>query len=305
VARWTERAGLPAKRLLGWMALGTSKFHQWRDRYGQVNEHNGKIPRDWWLADWEKLAILDYFDRHPLEGYRRLTFMMLDDDVVAVSPTSVYRVLAAAGRLDRHAFAPSKKGTGFVQPDGPHKHWHLDISYVNLGGTFYFLITVLDGYSRYIVHTEIRETMKEFDVEVVVQRALEKYPGEHPRIITDNGPQFMARDFKEFVRLMGLSHVRTSPYYPQSNGKLERWHGSVKRECIRPACPGSLEEALRLMASYVDAYNHVRLHSALGYITPADKLNGLEKVIFAERDRKLEEARRRRQEARQATREVA
>jgi putative transposase len=305
VARWTERAGLPGKRLLSWMGLGMSKFYQWRDRYGQVNEHNGKIPRDWWLEEWEKHSILDYFDRHPLEGYRRLTFMMLDDDVVAVSPTSVYRVLKAAGRLDRHAFAPSKKGTGFVQPDGPHQHWHLDISYVNLGGTFYFLITVLDGYSRYIVHEEIRETMKEFDAEVVVQRALEKYPGEHPRIITDNGPQFLARDFKEFIRLMGLTHVRTSPYYPQSNGKLERWHGSIKRECIRPACPGSLEEALRLVASYVDAYNHVRLHSALGYIAPADKLNGLESVIFAERDRKLEDARRRRQQARQATREVA
>lgn len=285
--------------------MGTSKFHQWRDRYGQVNAHNGKIPRDWWLEEWEKRAILDYFDRHPLEGYRRLTFMMLDDDVVAVSPTSVYRVLKAAGRLDRHRWAPSKKGTGFVQPDGPHKHWHLDISHVNLGGTFYFLITVLDGYSRYIVHTDIRENMREFDTEVVVQRALEKYPGEHPRIITDNGPQFVARDFQEFIRLMGLTHVRTSPYYPQSNGKLERWHGSVKRECIRPACPGSLEEALRLVASYVDAYNHVRLHSALGYITPADKLNGLEAVIFAERDRKLEEARLRRGQARQAMREVA
>jgi transposase InsO family protein len=231
--------------------------------------------------------------------------MMLDDDVVAISPTSVYRVLKAAGRLDRRRWAPSKKGVGFEQPHGPHQHWHLDISYLNVGGTFYFLITALDGYSRYIVHTEIRETMKEFDTEVVLQRAWERYPGEHPRIITDNGPQFVARDFKEFIRLMGLTHVRTSPYYPQSNGKLERWHGSVKRECIRPACPGSLEEALRLVASYVDAYNHVRLHSALGYITPADKLNGLETVIFAERDRKLEEARQRRQQARHATREVA
>jgi transposase InsO family protein len=192
-----------------------------------------------------------------------------------------------------------------VQPDGPHRHWHTDISYLNLAGTFYFLISVLDGYSRYIVHGEIRESMKEFDTEIVVQRALEKYPGERPRIISDNGPQFVARDFKEFVRLMGLTHVRTSPYYPQSNGKLERWHGSIKRECIRPAAPGSLPEALRLVASYVDAYNHTRLHSALGYITPADKLNGLAEVIFAERDRKLEGARQRRQQARLALRKVA
>jgi transposase InsO family protein len=305
VNHWTKRAELSARRLLGWLGLRTGKFHQWRDRYGKANEHNGLVPRDWWLEAWEKQAILAYHDRHPLEGYRRLTFMMLDDDVVAVSPSSVYRVLKAAGRLDRHRWAPSKKGTGFVQPDGPHKHWHVDISYLNLAGTFYFLISVLDGYSRYIVHWDIRETMKEFDTEVVVQRALEKYPGARPRIISDNGPQFVARDFKEFIRLMGLTHVRTSPYYPQSNGKLERWHGSVKRECIRPAAPGSLAEALRLVSSYVDDYNHARLHSALGYITPADKLNGLAEVIFAERDRKLEEARRRRQQARQGTGQVA
>lgn len=305
VNRWTDRAELPTKRLLGWLGLGTSKFYQWRQRYGKANEHNGQVPRDWWLEDWEKQAILDFHDRHPREGYRRLTFMMLDDDVVAVSPSSTYRVLKDAGRLDRHRWAPSVKGTGFVQPNRPHQHWHLDISYLNLGGTFYFLISLLDGYSRYIVHWEIRETMKELDTEIVVQRALEKYPGERPRIITDNGPQFIARDFKQFIRMMGLTHVRTSPYYPQSNGKLERWHGSIKRECIRPACPGSLDEALRLVSSYVDGYNHRRLHSALGYITPADKLNGLEQVIFAERDRKLEQARRRRQQTRQAMRKVA
>jgi transposase InsO family protein len=99
--------------------------------------------------------------------------------------------------------------------------------------------------------------------------------------------------------------VRTSPYYPQTGGKKDRWYASLKRECIRPASPGSLEEALRLVSSYVDHDNHVRLHSALGYITPADQLNGLEALIFAERDRKLDEARQRRQQARQAMREVA
>jgi len=106
--------------LLGWLDLQTSKFHDWKKRYGKVEEHNGKIPRDFWLEDWERQAILDFHDRHPLEGYRRLTFMMLDDDVVAVSPSSVYRVLKAAGRLDRRTWAPSKKGTGFVQPLAAH-----------------------------------------------------------------------------------------------------------------------------------------------------------------------------------------
>jgi transposase InsO family protein len=254
------------------------------------------------LEDWERQAILDFHDRNPLEGYRRLTFMMLDDDVVAVSPASVYRVLRAAGRLDRKWQKPSKKGTGFVQPLRPHEHWHVDISYINVQGTFYYLTSILDGASRFIVHWELRESMTERDVETIVQRALEKHPGQKPRIISDNGPQFIARDFKEFIRIVGITHVRTSPYYPQSNGKLERWHGSLKRECVRPACPASLEEARQRVAMFVEHYNHVRLHSAIGYITPADKLNGLEHVIFAERDRKLEEARERRQQARHEAR---
>jgi putative transposase len=202
-------------------------------------------------------------------------------------------------------WAPSKKGTGFVQPDGPHRHWHVDISYLNLGGTFDFLITVLDGYSRYIVHAEIRESSKEIDVETAVQRALEKYPDAKPRIISDNGPQFVAREFKSFIRILGLTHVRTAPYYPQSNGKLERWHGTVKRQCIRPSCFETVEEARQKVAEYVEHYNGCRLHSAIGYITPADKLNGLEERIFAERDRKLAEARARRQAARQAARQLA
>lgn len=302
---WTERAELPAKRLLVWLQLSTSKFHQWKDRYGKANEHNGQVPRDWWLEDWEKQAILDYHDRHPLEGYRSLTFMMLDDDVVAASPSSVYRVLKQAGRLDRKWQKTSKKGTGFVQPLKPHKHWHIDVSYINIGGTFYFLCSLLDGYSRYIVHWELRESMKEWEVETVMQRGLEKFPGEKPRIISDNGPQFIARDFKTFVRIQGMTHVRTSPYYPQSNGKLERWHGSLKRECIRPMCPATVEEAREQVQKYVDHYNHVRLHSAIEYLTPADKLNGLGPLILEDRDRKLEEARARRQQNRLMAREVA
>lgn len=301
VRYWTDRAETPAKTLLAWLELGPSKFHSWKDRYGKVNEHNGNVPRDHWLDDWEKTAIVDFHDKHPLEGYRRLTFMMLDDDIVAVSPASVYRVLKAAGRLDRQWVTASKKGTGFVQPLKPHEHWHIDISYINVDGTFYYIISVLDGCSRAIVHWELRESMTEQDVEVILQKALEKHPGEKPRIISDNGPQFIARDFKEFIRLTGVTHVRTSPYYPQSNGKLERYHGSLKRECIRPTCPASLAEARQRVATFVEHYNTVRLHSAIGYITPHDMLNGLAKTIHDDRDRKLEQARERRQLARQMT----
>ena len=111
----------------------------------------------------------------------------------------------------------------------------------------------------------------------------------------------IARDFKEFIRISGMTHVRTSPNYPQSNGKLERWHKSLKSECIRPGTPLSLEDAKRLIQEYVDRYNYVRLHSAIGYVTPNDILAGRQAGIHAERDRKLEAARQRRQLRHQAT----
>ena len=302
VRRWSERTEIAARTFILWLGLASSKFYDWRARYGQVNEHNGWIPRDFWLEEREKRAILDFHDRFPLEGYRRLTFMMLDADVGAASPSSVWRVLHQAGRLARWKGKPSSKGKGFQQPLGPHEHWHVDISYLNLAGTFYYLCSVLDGYSRYLVHWEIREAMTEAEVEIILQRAREQFPRPSPRIISDNGPQFIARDFKEFIRLCGMTHVRTSPFYPQSNGKIERWHQSLKGECVRPGVPLSIDDARRLVGRYVDHYNRVRLHSAIGYVTPLAKLEGREPQIFAERDRKLEAARRQRQLRRQEAR---
>ena len=288
---WSDKTELPVRTLVGWIGIGRAKYYQWKQRYGQVNEHNAWVPRDHWLEDWEKQSIVAYHQEHPLEGYRRLTYMMMDDDIVAVSPSSVYRVLRAAGLLRRWNGKPSTKGTGFQQPIGPHEHWHIDVAYVNICGTFYYLCSILDGFSRHIVHWDIRESMTEADVEIILQRARERFPQARPRIISDNGPQFVARDFREFIRLAGMTHVRTSPYYPQSNGKLERYHRTIKSRCIRPGVPLSLADALRLVEGFVSHYNTVRLHSAIQYIAPADKLAGRAEEILAARETKLAAAR--------------
>jgi putative transposase len=287
-------------RFLSWIGIGTSKFHDWKHRFGKVNEHNAWVPRDHWLTEDEKERLGAFARQNPLEGYRRLTFMMLDANVVACSPASVYRVLKRAGLLAGQTPTPTKKGTGFVQPLQPHEHWHVDVSYLNIAGTFYFLCGILDGCSRFIVHWEIREKMEEKDVETIIQRARETYPGVRPRLITDNGSQFIAKDFKEFIRIAGMTHVKTSPYYPQSNGKIERWHKTLKGDCIRVKVPLSLDDARRIVADYVAYYNNVRLHSAIGYVTPRDRLEGRHQQIGAERDRKLVEARERRKQLRGA-----
>jgi putative transposase len=291
---WGDKTEIGVGRFLGWIQLGTSKFYDWQHRYGKVNEHNAWVPRDHWLTEEEKHRIIAFAYDHPLDGYRRQTFMMLDADVVAASPTSVWRVLHQAGLLARVNGKPSRKGTGFVQPLRAHQHWHVDVSYLNIAGTFYFLCSILDGYSRFLVHWEIREKMAEGDVETIIQRAREKYPNERPRIISDNGPQFIAKDFQEFIRICGMTHVKTSPYYPQSNGKIERFHRTLKGDCIRTQTPLSLEDARRLVTNYVAHYNDIRLHSAIGYIAPKDMLEGRANEIFAARDRKLAEARERR-----------
>lgn len=296
---WSEKTEIGAGRFINWLGVAASKFYSWRKRYGLVNEHNGWVPRDFWLEEWEKKAIIEFHLKNPLEGYRRLTFMMLDADVAAVSPSSVWRVLGQAGLLKKWNGRESRKGTGFEQPLEPHQHWHIDVSYINICGTFYYLCSVLDGCSRSIVHWDLRESMTEANIEIILQSAKEKFPEARPRIISDNGPQFIARDFKEFIRISGMTHVRTAPYYPQSNGKIERWHQSIKKECIRPGTPLTADDARRLIACWVNHYNTVRLHSAFGFVTPADMLAGRQSEIHAARDRKLEQARQQRQLCRQ------
>ncbi len=287
---YSNRTGLPISRLITLVGISRQRFYQWRKRYGQNNHHNALAPRDFWLEEWEKKAICDFHFKHRDNGYRRLTYMMLDADIVAVSPSSVYRVLKKADLLHAWNREKSKKGTGFKQPSAPHHHWHVDVSYINICGTFYYFCGLLDGYSRSIVHWEIRESMKESEIEIIIQRAREKSPDATPRIISDNGPQFVALDFRKFIRQMGMTHVRTSPYYPQSNGKIERFHKSLKQECIRPKTPLSLDDARRIVGEFIEHYNGERLHSALGYITPKDKLEGRSEAIFLERKRKLQKA---------------
>jgi hypothetical protein len=181
---------------------------------------------------------------------------------------------------------PSKKGTGFAQPLAVHQHWHIDASYLNIGGTFYYLCSILDGFSRYIVNWDIRESMTEADIEIILQGAKEKHPEARPRIISDNGPQFIAKDFKEFIRISGMTHVRTSPF---DRNRTERSSGGTNRS--RGSASGGARRCRSMMCGVwcrvTLTTTNVRLNSATGYITPEDMLAGRHQEIHAERDRKL------------------
>ena len=223
---------------------------------------------------------------------------MIDADIVYVSASTTYRVLLSAGILFGEPQRKSKKGKGFKQPSRVHSHWHIDITYIKIKGVFYYLVLVLDGYSRYIVSWDLREKMEERDIEVVMQKGREKFPGAKPRIISDNGSQFISKEFRIFISRTGMSHVRTSVNYPQANGKLERSNKTVK-EYLKTMYIADFEDGKRILGGFINYYNDERLHSAIGYVAPLAKLEGREKTIFAERERKLEGARLERAKVRQ------
>ena len=179
------------------------------------------------LTPEERAAVIAYASDHRELGYRRLAYQMLDEGVAALRPSTVYHLLREAdliGRWKRPAVPAHRRG--FRQPDRPHEQWHTDIAYLNIMGSQYFLISVLDGFSRAIVHHEIRTRMETTDVEIVIQRALDSLPGDapRPRLISDNGSQYVSGQFKAFLRESGCAHSKARVRHPQSNGKIERWH---------------------------------------------------------------------------------
>lgn len=293
----SPKIDLPVKMMLGLIGISVSKFYSWHSRVGQANKHNGSTPRNHWSLKWEREAIIKYAKSHLGEGYRRLTYMMMDDNIVAVSPATTYRVLKQAGLLNRwNSVKRSSKGNGYNQPICPHQQWHTDIKYVNFHGSFLFLISVIDGYSRFIVHHELRQSMTEFDVQLTMQRALENFPGYKPEIVSDNGSQFISKDFAHFLHSAGLQHIRTSIAYPQSNGKIERYHRTIHQECLMKSSLVNLDDARKQIADYIYHYNTKRLHSALFYLTPEDFLNDRISDKLEARERKIKQAKLKRLE---------
>lgn len=297
ILSYRDKTKLPIKELLSHGGISRTKFYEWKKRYGYTNNHNGKIPKSHWLLKDEKEAIVRYARENEEEGYRRLCYMMIDEDIAYVSPSTVYRILKENDLLNKYIEREeSKRGEGYTQPEKPHEEWHIDITYVNMLGSFMFLVGIIDGYSRFIVHHELRKSMKDKDISLVLQRAHERFPEEKPRIISDRGGQFISRDFRNYLRYIGLKQTYTSVGYPESNGKIERFFRTAKEECIRRNSFLSLEDARKIIDRYIEYYNYERLHSSIGYVTPYDMMTGKRKQIVEERRKKLESARKIRQE---------
>jgi transposase InsO family protein len=286
VARTRERTGWTVRRILERLGLARSTYRAWvaRGARAALADQPTAAPGLDAILPEETAAVRAYAVTHPKDGYRRLAWQMVDADVAYLSPSSVYRILREADLLYRWKRG-SRAGTAPAPPTRVHERWHTDLMYLRVGDGWYFLVTVLDAYSRYVVHWELLATMAAADVRYVIQHALE-VTGAHPKLVTDNGPQFTAAEFKDLVRRFEFEHIRIRTYHPESNGVVERFHRST-REALGDEALRTVERARRLVGEWVAHYNETRLHAGLGYLPPAEYYRGDPAARRRERAAKL------------------
>jgi transposase InsO family protein len=226
---------------------------------GKKPRPEGRVPKGHWILPEECDKSLAFKRQHPTVGGVRLAFLMLDQGVAAVSPSTVFRILKEAGLSSQWTLSEGRKASkkNFHQPKRPREQWRTDIAYANLRGTHYFFISVLDGYSRSIVFWDLRMSMTTADVGIVIQRAWEALPKGlmKPRIISDNGLHYLSTEFRSYLRDQEVAHSRIRGRPPQSNGKMERIHKRLRSECTRQAALPQLEEARSLISGDIEEYN--------------------------------------------------
>jgi putative transposase len=287
VAIQVERTGISVRRLLKLYGISSSTFYGWSDGFSPTERFNpAKIRAK------EEAAVLDFRKKNRDIGYRKFSWLMNDNNIAYLSESAVYKVLAKHNLLGRFSSCKDSASKEYKnKPKHVHHHWHADIAYIKINGIFYFLIMILDGYSRYILDWELMPDMLGSSVEAVVQRAKQKYPKAKPMLITDNGCQFISLDFKRLLSNLEIQHVRTRRNHPQTNGKIERLNGTVKQEAIRTKHPTSFLDAVAFLENYVDKYNNHRLYAGIHFLRPADILNKKALTTLKLRRRNLKKAR--------------
>lgn len=296
VEKTRERSGWTVSRILGQLGLTKSLYYSWLERRRSdrlADEQAGYLRWNAALPD-EKQAVIDFALKHPQEGYKRLAWMMVDEDVACLCPSTVYNILSEKDLLYRFKRSEQSPGTYDFKPQRPHDQWHVDIMYLNVRGSWFFFMAIIDAYSRYVVNWDLLLDMTSREVNLVIQRALEKYPDVRPRIVSDNGTQFTGRDFKSLIKQFSLKEIKIRIKHPESNGISERFYGLTRQEGLEDKSPANYYEARKILEGWVDCYNHRRLHSSLKYLRPVDYFAGEPEKLLATRQQKLAKARERR-----------
>ena len=283
IIRLVEQSSLPVRRTLGQIGIPKSTFYSWYDRYaaGGLNaleDHRPRPKRVWnRIPDEVRQKIIELALEESDLSPREIAVTFTDRERSYVSEASVYRLLKARGLITSPAFIMIKAADEFKdKTTAINQLWQTDFTYLKVAGWgWYYLSTVLDDFSRYIVAWKLCTTMAASDVtetlDLALQRAgLSKLDLKHrPRLLSDNGPSYVAKDLADWLEGQGMSHTRGAPYHPQTQGKIERWHLSLKSRILLEHyyLPGDLERAV---ATFVDHYNHRRYHESLDDLTPTD-----------------------------------
>jgi putative transposase len=268
------------------MALGIPKSSYYRWRQGQSS---GNRKRPWNRITQEEDKALAVAREFPDLSSRQLSVWITDHEGFAISESTVYRILRREGLVKRQEAQLMAAKEYHTKTTRPHQMWATDASYFRVvGWGYYYLVTVMDDYSRFILAWKLQKDMSANSLIEVVQGAVDAtgmtdVPVEdRTRILSDNGAGYVSRTFREYLSLVGIEHILAAPYHPQTNGKVERYQQSLKREVnqLPYELPSQLELAI---ADFVDYYNYRRYHKALGNVTPADVLYGRREEILQRR----------------------
>jgi transposase InsO family protein len=305
----------PGSRRMVLAELGVSKsaYYRWRARAKQGSLEDRRQTGPSWnrLSPQEESTVLEVALEQTDLSSRQLAAWITDNKGFSVSESSVYRILKGQGLIK----SPEMKmaaGTEFhTKTTRPHQMWATDASYFRVSGWgFYYLVTVMDDFSRFILAWRLQTDMTSDSFIEVVQDAVDltgmtDVPWEHrTKLLSDNGPGYISHSFGEYLRLVGIRHILASPFHPQTNGKLERYHRTIKLDVnqVPYDVPGNLEEAI---TEFVNYYNNRRYHKALGNVTPSDVLDGRREHILERRKEVQTQTFQRRRLYNQQLRELA
>lgn len=288
VAQTKERSKWPVYRTLDALGVPRSVYYAWVARES-LEDRVGKPCRVYEVLPEERAAICEFALQYPKIGYRKLTWMMVDEAVACVGESTVYRVLSAADLLSRWKRSSSSDGEYSFRPTAPNQQWHTDVMYVWVAARFYFLLSFIDAYSRYVVHHKLLIELDGESVATELQAALET-TGAKPRVVHDHGSEFVNRDVAAVIKAHNLIDIKTRPRHPESNGIVERFNGTVRAESD-DAYGDNYLHAEAIIGKLMHHYNDERLHAALGYMAPATWHRGKPEEVRAERARRIAAAR--------------
>lgn len=289
VAQTKRRSGWQVYRTLAALGVPRSVYYAWQGRENLVDKVAARC-RMYEVLPEERTAICEFALGFPKIGYRKLTWMMVDAGAACVGESTVYRVLSDADLLSRWKRSAASSGEYNFRPVAPNQQWHTDVMYVWVAARFYFLVSFIDAYSRYVVHHKLLISLNGQSVAIELQAALESVHGARPRIVHDHGSEFVNRDVAAVIKAHNLIDIKTRLKHPESNGIVERFNGTVRDE-TNDDYGGDYLEAAATMASLVRHYNDERLHAALGYMAPVIWHRGKPEEVRDERARQIAAAR--------------